>query len=214
MADTDRTDIKVIGVPRYCPTNSYVIESPWATVLVDTGLPSTFSRFVEALRKVGLSVSDVTHMISTHYHPDHVGLMPRLMSYGISLVAFGVQAEHLHDADYIFARDVREHANLIDDDQVLHIGIADSRRFLGRLGIGGEVVSLPSHSPDSIGIMLDTGDALVGDLMPRSWLDIDGDVPEATDWGVVLSRDVRVVRYGHVPSERIDRGHHDRRGDK
>lgn len=195
--------MRIMEIPRYCPTNSYVLVSPRATVLIDTGLPSTFPRFAEALRAAGLSVSDITHMVATHFHPDHIGLMPRLSEYGIPLVVFGEQPSHLHDSDYIFARDAREHADPIDDEKVVPVGIEDSRSFLASFGIGGEVVPLPSHSPDSIGVMLDNRYAFVGDLTPLGWIDIDTPSPTSADWQRVLSYEPAVVCYGHVPTARV-----------
>ena len=47
----------------------------------------------------------------------------------------------------------------------------DSRAFLAALGIDGEIVSTPSHSEDSITLVLDSGDCFVGDLEPMEYMD-------------------------------------------
>lgn len=43
------------------------------------------------------------------------------------------------------------------------INCADSRAFLAGIGIDGEIISTPSHSPDSVSLVLDDGDCFVGD---------------------------------------------------
>ena len=191
--------MEIIEIPRYCATNSYVVRTPQASLLIDTGFPSTLHRFNASLKQSGLSSNALTHMMATHYHPDHIGLMPTLLSYGVTLVTFGEQARHLHDSDAIFARDPKERFNPIDDRKALSIPLADSRAFLASLGIDGEVVSLPSHSADSVGMVLDTGEAFVGDLTPLSWINPQEDNPIARDWKRILRHTIHTVYYGHAP---------------
>ena len=46
----------------------------------------------------------------------------------------------------------------------LDVSIGESRAFLHTLGIGGEIISTPGHSDDSVTLVLDTGDAFTGDF--------------------------------------------------
>ncbi len=196
--------MEVIEVPRYCATNSYVVRAPQASLLIDTGFPSTLHRFNANLKQAGMPSNAITHMMATHYHPDHIGLLPSLLSYGVTLVAFGEQANHLHDSDAIFARDPKERFSPIDDRRAVSVPLTKSRAFLSSLGICGEVIPLPSHSPDSVGVVLDTGEAFVGDLTPLSWIDLGDENPVTKDWKRVLSHGPHTAYYGHAPKECLD----------
>jgi glyoxylase-like metal-dependent hydrolase (beta-lactamase superfamily II) len=50
-----------------------------------------------------------------------------------------------------------------------HLSFKDSREFLLRLGIGGEIIPTPGHSDDSISLILDGGIAFTGDLPDVAW---------------------------------------------
>ena len=54
----------------------------------------------------------------------------------------------------------------------------ESREFLRSIGIEGEIISTPSHSEDSISVILDCGDCFVGDLEPYEYLDGYEDNPQ------------------------------------
>lgn len=53
--------------------NVLLIRVPGAVALVDTGYDWTDAQMDEALREAGLGRGDVTHIIITHAHGDHVG---------------------------------------------------------------------------------------------------------------------------------------------
>ena len=55
--------------------------------------------------------------------------------------------------------------NEIDETQATVIRCAESRAFLAGNGIGDE--SVPSHSPDSVSLTLDSGECFVGDLQAQ-----------------------------------------------
>ena len=194
---------EVLEIPRYCTTNSYLVRSSSACLLIDTGMASTLASFNAALETYSLSIASITHVVATHYHPDHIGLIPRLVSYGVLPIAFGNQIQHLHDSDEIYMRSPKEPFRPIEDNKVISVPFEQSRSFLSSLGIKGEVISLPSHSPDSIGIMLDTKEAFVGDLTPLNWIEITDDDPASCDWKHILEYDSHIIYYGHAPAFKL-----------
>ena len=54
-------------------TNCYVLEHDDALVFVDAGLPRTWRFTHEALRRIGREWADVTDIVVTHAHFDHIG---------------------------------------------------------------------------------------------------------------------------------------------
>ena len=79
----------------------------------------------------------------------------------------------------------------------------DSRSFLRDIGIGGEIISTSSHSPDSVSLMLDSGDCIAGDLEPIDFLDAYPETcPLRDDWKRILRHHPKRILYAHV-NERI-----------
>lgn len=60
--------------------NAYALEHDDGVLLVDAGYPdaSCWSALVDALALLGRPVADVTGVVLTHNHPDHVGLADRV----------------------------------------------------------------------------------------------------------------------------------------
>ncbi|WP_313404288.1 MBL fold metallo-hydrolase [Aeromicrobium sp.] len=58
-------------------TNCYLLEHAGALVFVDAGLPRTWRYTHEALRRIGRSWADVTDIVVTHAHFDHIGFAAR-----------------------------------------------------------------------------------------------------------------------------------------
>lgn len=59
--------------------NAYLIKSEEKGLLVDTGLnfPQAFQSLCRGLSEAGLKPEDLTEILLTHFHVDHVGLIPR-----------------------------------------------------------------------------------------------------------------------------------------
>lgn len=58
--------------------NVHVVVTDDGVVLVDTGLPGRVPLVERGLRKVGRSLSEVTAILVTHRHPDHIGSLAEL----------------------------------------------------------------------------------------------------------------------------------------
>ena len=82
---------------------------------------------------------------------------------------------------------------------------AESREFLAKLGVSGEVIHTPGHSEDSVSLILDDGTAIVGDMPPYSALAAIDDEKVQNSYKNILSHGVSQLHYGHMVSERIDR---------
>ena len=151
---------------RYGNTNTFLITGDSGTLLVDTDYAGTMPAFYKAIKSIGIKVSDITYVLATHYHPDHMGLISELMEQGVQLLVMETQKDAIHDSDRIFAKDPSLGYRPIDGDQAQILSFEDSRAFLAKLGIAGCIIPLKSHSADSIAVLLDDGTFLVGDLEP------------------------------------------------
>ena len=79
------------------------------------------------------------------------------------------------------------------------ISCPESRDFLFAMGINGEVISTPSHSEDSISVILDNGHCIVGDLEPINYLAAYNDnLKLKKDWDNIMSYNPKRVLYAHA----------------
>src|SRR4051812_42165410 len=58
-------------------TNWYLVEDDDGVTVVDAGVPTSWDSLVDALPKLGRSLSDVRAVVLTHAHFDHVGFAER-----------------------------------------------------------------------------------------------------------------------------------------
>ena len=168
-------------------TAVYVLRSEQGYLLVDTGYAHDEKALQAGLRAVGISLRDITHVLLTHHHDDHAGLVARvtiqrpvlqviLHERAVPLLAHG--ANDLTHGGYWLNRRVRLlgglkgvvepgwHEHRFPPYRVRPCDITvsgDDDAVLRGLGLAGTVIALPGHTVDSIGIVLDDGNAVVGD---------------------------------------------------
>lgn len=184
---------------RYGNTNTFLVPGNDGYLLVDTDYAGTLPGFYKALKTAGVQLKDLAYVLATHYHPDHMGLIPELMKQGIKLLLMDTQTKDVHDSDQIFARERSLHFDPIDETRAEVVSCHESRAFLANIGIAGEIISTPSHSRDSVSLVLDDGDCLVGDLEPLEYLSAYGDNPALkADWDAILSFGPKRILFSHV----------------
>ena len=184
---------------KYGNTNTFFIRGTNGGVLIDTDYTGTLSAFYKKIKTQGIKLSDITYVLATHYHPDHIGLVSELMKQGVKLLLVDTQVEYVHFADEIFSRDQRLGYEPINADDSVIIKCNESRAFLQSIGITGEIISTPSHSCDSISLILDDGRCFVGDLEPMEYLGGYEDNDRLKkDWNRVMSYNPKIVYYAHA----------------
>lgn len=189
---------------RYGNTNTFLIRGDKGSILVDTDYAGTLQSFYRTIKSLDIKVKDITYVLATHYHPDHMGIVSELMEQGIKLIIMESQTGSVHYSDEIFARDPRLGYKPIDETQALVLAIDESREFLDKIGIQGEIISTPSHSEDSISVMLDDGTCLVGDLEPMEYLAAYEDNKELkSDWDTVLGFSPKRICYAHANEKEL-----------
>jgi len=188
---------------KYGNTNTCLIRGTKGNLLVDTDWAGTLPAFFKALKAQNLQVGDISFVLSTHYHPDHMGITAELMELGVTLVVFDVQLPHVHFSDSIYAKEKNRFYRPIDESRAMVLSCRGSRAFLASLGIAGEIIHTPGHSEDSVSLILDEGTAIVGDLPPYSTLAAMDDETVQNSYKSILSRGVTELHYGHMVSERI-----------
>ena len=184
---------------KYGNTNTFFIGG----LLIDTDYAGTLHAFYKALKQNGIEVRDIQYVLATHYHPDHMGLIGELARQGVKLLLVDAQKDSVHASDYIFERERLPYVP-VDASQATVISCGESRAFLARLGISGEIIPTPSHSADSISLVLDDGDCFVGDLEPYEYLDAyDDNTQLKDDWACILSSRPKRIFFAHTPERSV-----------
>ena len=184
---------------RYGNTNTFLLSGEVANLLIDTDYAGTLPAFYRKIKKHGIDVRDITYVMATHYHPDHIGLISELMEHGVKLLLIDTQTEYVHFSDDIFSREKRFKYIPINESRATVISCAGSREFLSSMGIKGEIISTPSHSADRVSIILDNGNCIVGDLEPVEFLDAYEAHPGLEkDWCRVMSYQPKKIFYAHA----------------
>ena len=189
----------VMKILRYGNTNTYLLNGAYGSLLIDTDYAGTLPGFFRAIKSAGISIRDISYVIATHYHPDHMGIIGDLQNLGVRPVIVDVQKDSVHFSDDIFAREKHLNYTQIDEKNAIQISCAESREFLKSIGIGGEIIHTPSHSKDSISVVLDDGSCFAGDLEPIEYLAAyEGNTDLQRDWDLIMSYDPKHIYYSHV----------------
>ena len=184
---------------KYGNTNTFYVPGKSGGLLIDTDYAGTLQAFFRALKTNHLELNNISYVLPTHCHPDHVGLIGELQKLGVKPLLVDIQLATVHFPDEIFGRDKHLRYAPIDEKQATIISCDESREFLRSIGIEGEIISTPSHSEDSVSVILDCGDCFVGDLEPYEYLNGYENNPQLQkDWSLILSRNPKRILYAHA----------------
>jgi endoribonuclease LACTB2 len=182
----------------YGSTNYYVIGAGKNRLLVDVGWPGTLGKLLANLKRKGIAIEEIRYLLATHYHPDHAGLVQEVKNKGVRLIVAEGQGDFIPGLKQWMKPEM--HYVDIDLRDNTPVTLAESRAFLAKLDIAGEIVSTPGHSDDSVTLILDSGDAFTGDLQSVSRAD-ELEVEAVTaSWEKIRAKGAKKIHPGHGPS--------------
>lgn len=204
---------KRVGINR-----CYVIKAD-GCIMVDTGPPQSRKAIEKWLGKIPINPQEIQLIILTHGHPDHVGSALSVKNFTGAQVALHENDKYMfengqvdwptaastwgHVARYLFrplAFIFRFKGSKVD------LIIEDEGLSLEQYGIPGKVIHTPGHTPGSVSVLLETGDAFVGCMthnnLPfrlRPGLPIFAeDLSELRDsWRLLLDEGAKTIYPGH-----------------
>ncbi len=154
-------------------------------LLVDCGWYGMMSQFLAQFRRMGVDPAEVKYVLATHFHMDHAGCVNEFKKLGAQLILMESQAGSLVPGEPPTPVKPPLRITTSQAGNIL-LRFAESRQFLASIGLAGEIISTPAHSPDSVSLVLDDGSAFTGDLAPRFL--ISDDDPALRDCWAELDR--------------------------
>ena len=178
----------------YDSTNYYILANSSPKLLIDVGWPGTLPKLQYSCKRMGIKITDIKLFLVTHYHPDHAGLAQELKKLGSKLIVLESQLSAIPTLRTYMKQE--NHYIEIDPTDNVTLEFADSRSYLLKLGINGEIIPTPGHSDDSVSLILDEGAAFTGDLQSPA---ISEEVGQRS-WTRIRSFHVKTIYPGHGPS--------------
>ena len=202
-------------------SNCYLLHHE-GVVIVDAGLRREGASILRAMKRLGISPSDVMLILLTHGHLDHAGGAAELAAAtGAPVALHAADAAYLSEGGSVPAPVIGRWARGIS--RLLSTNIMQRMTSIGELypdillgdedfplhpyGVPGTVVHTPGHTAGSVCALLDDGRALVGDCAMRGFQSLHlkpgppffvQDLPELVEsWRRLYERGATTLYPGH-----------------
>jgi len=199
--------------------------------MIDGGAPGKMGEFKAAVEDVEIKPSDIELVVVTHGHIDHIGSLEDIKEYtGAKVAVHRLDKECVERGEWVESHKLKTLGRwgrilgkigiplimwLYPDapPTEVDITIEDDGFSLADYGIAGRVVHTPGHSKGSVSVVLNSGEAFVGDLamnkfplrrspgLPILAYDIEK-VKES--WQQLLRLNVKTVYPGHGSPFSVD----------
>jgi glyoxylase-like metal-dependent hydrolase (beta-lactamase superfamily II) len=171
------TSETVVQIPLNAWVNVFLLRGEDGAVLVDTGIAGQEDLILERLAEHGVKPQDVRLILITHGHGDHVGSAAALRERtGAPIAIHALDADMLRHADQpqefppdsnklllaLSRLPIMQYAGLepLEPDITFEYELD-----LSEYGVAGRVIHTPGHSPGSVTVLLESGAAIIGDMV-------------------------------------------------
>lgn len=145
--------------------------------MVDGGAPKKAKEFTKATEKIGINPHEIKLIILTHGHWDHIGSIKEIKELtGAKIAMHHLEKEWLEKSLKPMPPGVTTWGHTLGKIITMFlpfisipgtnvdIVIGNEGLFLDGYGVAGKVIHTPGHSSGSVSILLETGEAFVGDM--------------------------------------------------
>jgi hydroxyacylglutathione hydrolase len=203
---------------RLLASECYLIRGE-GSILIDAGAPNKAKGIVKALERLAVQPGEIQLIVITHGHWDHIGSAKEIQELtGAKIAMHRAEMERLETPLKLLPPGVTPWGRVVVGVAAMlmpfvHIPAAgvdvvlgDEPLSLAAYGIPGKVSYTPGHTMGSVSVLLDTGDALVGDLAMNGFpLRLGPGLPSAAEdmqrvkesWRLLLEEGVETVYPGH-----------------
>lgn len=157
--------------------NCFLIKGKTKHILVDTGIPKSEKKIIKQLNKHTIKLEDIGLIVITHGHIDHFGSAKELRDIlKVPILIHNLDKEPLQSGKSMLETlkpnhkiwDIILKPILIKDkassclpDIILN---GNEEYDLSIYGINGKIIHTPGHTPGSISVVLESGEAIIMDL--------------------------------------------------
>lgn len=142
-------------------------------VLIDTGMPGQLDKLLAEFRKNKVEPQEISLIICTHSHTDHVGELADLQKLtGARVVLHRSEADGLSRGETsaaiprsLLGKWIIRMMRFPPVQPVQTDVLVDEELPLETFGVDGRIIHTPGHTPGSLSIVLANGDWIVGDLL-------------------------------------------------
>ncbi len=200
--------------------NSYVLETPEGVIAVDTGLPGGFDRYLKRFTK-RWPLSELKFLFLTHHHGDHAGFLKALLDAcdarvvlspnALAPLRAGKNAQppgmgYLSRPVFYLSRLTGDLAFPGVDPGSRAVCVqSEEDQVFERMGLPIQILPLPGHTADSLGLFLpETGQLVAGDAAmhwalgaARHSILIEDPKAYQASWDRMLALNLRMIYPSH-----------------
>jgi glyoxylase-like metal-dependent hydrolase (beta-lactamase superfamily II) len=189
-------------------------------VMVDAGAPGQSGAFARAIARIPIRPDEIELVVITHGHLDHIGTAQYIKRITNAQIAIHrAEREWLESGRPPLPPGVTAWGRIMIalakwvglDRQYIpatgaDISLDDDGLTLRAYGVPGEIIHTPGHSRGSVSVLLDSGEAFVGDMaMSARWLRLTPGLPAFAEnvdqvkesWARLLQAGARTVFPAH-----------------
>lgn len=140
-------------------------------------------------------MKDIRWLMVSHFHIDHAGLAGMFVDNGVKFYVFRHQVSAIDEMESLMER---KHMifRRIDPRRIHVLETPASRALLASIGVQGEVLETKGHAWHCVSLLLDSGEAFVGDLPPEGMIRED-DSESRHDWQQLRLKGARLIKPAH-----------------
>jgi hydroxyacylglutathione hydrolase len=154
----------------------YIIQDK-GTIMIDGGTPKKAKEFTKAIERISIKPEEVQLIVLTHGHWDHIASARDIKEItGAKIAMHELEKDCLEKSLKSMPPGVTTWGHILSKIMTLFLPLihipearvdvllGDEEVSLEKYGISGKVIHTPGHSYGSVSVLLETGDAFVGDL--------------------------------------------------
>jgi len=152
---------------------AFLIKGDKKYILVDAGLPQSFDKIKKFLIKNQINPKNISLIVLTHNHLDHTGgLMQMKTLTGAKVLIHKTEGDYLArgistpvQARSLLAKLIMK---LMKEPKIKTFEadfLLEDDFSLNQFGVNGNVIHTPGHTVGSLSVLLNNGEAIVGDML-------------------------------------------------